>query len=209
MVFYRRIRSFPQTHPYYAPQVRPRQQQPLGGQMETRGAGGTQDQQPGGEFQGQIGPQEGSGMTQATEITPQEKIVLRGVLDILKEYRVAMARGADDESDELMEQRQTAAQAYLSGFLEAKGQQEVGGYLSTIPPLSTRGVVDDGEYDDMLDDLEGLLNDETRGGWGQTAFSVLVPIAWDAAKMAGQSQAGRKVGRKVKSGIKSGIRRIF
>ncbi|MCY1079154.1 hypothetical protein [Archangium lansingense] len=41
-------------------------------------------------------------------------------------------------------------------------EQVVGGYLSTIPPLSTRGVVDDGESDELLDDLEGLLSDESQ-----------------------------------------------
>ncbi|MCY1079153.1 hypothetical protein [Archangium lansingense] len=174
--------------------------------MGTRGAGGAQGQQPGvgfqGQqpgvgFQGQVGPQQGVGMTQPGDINAQEKMVLRGVLDILKECRVALTRGADDEMDELMEQRQTAAQAYLSGFLEAKGQQEVGGYLSTIPPLSTRGVADDGEYDDMIDDLEGLLNDETRGFW-----SVAAPIIWDAAKIAARSKTGQEIGRKVKGRLK-------
>jgi len=41
-------------------------------------------------------------------------------------------------------------------------EQEVGGYLQTLPPQSTRGVADDGESDDMLDDLEGLLSNESQ-----------------------------------------------
>jgi hypothetical protein len=100
--------------------------------------------------------------------------------------------------DELMEQRQTAAQAYLCGFLEAKGQQELGGYLETIPPLSTRGVVDDGEYDEMIDSLEQLLSAETRilPVLGAIAVSAAGSALWDVVK-----PTKKKIKRRFKSGF--------
>jgi hypothetical protein len=169
----------------------------------TRGIEGEQGQQPGvgfqGGFQGQVGPQQGLGMAQPSDITPQEKTVLRGVLDILKETRVALTRGVSDEMDDVMEQRQTAAHAYLCGFMEAKGQQELGEYISTIPPVSTRGVVDEGEYDEMIDTLEQLAAPETRilPVLGGIAVSAAGSALWDVSK--GPLKAGaRKLGRKIR-----------
>ncbi|HVG60553.1 MAG TPA: hypothetical protein VNA24_18485 [Hyalangium sp.] len=155
-------------------------QQP-GGEFQ----GGFQGQQPGGEFQGGFqGQQQDFGMTQPTDITPQEKMVLRGVLDILKETRAALTRSVSDETDDVTEQRQTAAQAYLCGFMEAKGQQELGEYISTIPPVSTRGVVDAGEYDEMIDSLEQLVDPETRilPVLGAIAVSAAGSALWDVSK---------------------------
>lgn len=169
-----------------------RQQQPAGRQMGTRGIegeqgqplspddfqGGFQGQQPDDGIQGQVGPQQNADLTQPNDVTPQEKAVLRGVLDILKEGRVALSTG---DTDELMVQRLTAAQAYLCGFMEAKGQQELGAYLATIPPLSTRGIVDDGEYDEMIDGLEQFLDPETRSILG-AVLRAGGQVAWNAGK---------------------------
>jgi hypothetical protein len=58
---------------------------------------------------------------------------MRSMLDILKQGREAMASGMLDELDL---QRLTAAHAYLSGFLEARGLGELGAFLGTIPPPS-------------------------------------------------------------------------
>jgi hypothetical protein len=169
-------------------------QQP-GGEFQ----GGFQGQQPGGEFQGQVGPQQGLGMTQPTDITPQEKMVLRGVLDILKETRAALTRSVSDEMDDVTEQRQTAAQAYLCGFMEAKGQQELGEYLSTIPPVSTRGVVDAGEYDEMIDTLEQLVDPETRilPVLGAIAVSAAGSALWDISK-GPLKRGAKKLVRKIR-----------
>jgi len=70
------------------------------------------------------------GMQGLLPLSPQEKAVLRGMLDILKEGRTAMASGT---LDELTAQRLMAAHAYLSGFLEARGLGELGTFLGTIP----------------------------------------------------------------------------
>jgi hypothetical protein len=203
----------PMKYPYYRPFFKPRWP-PMGGgvwakpmprHMGTRGIEGEQGQQPGVGVQGQVGPQQDVGVPEGSDITPQEKAVLRGALDILKEVRVALTRGATDEMDELggemdelMEQRQTAAQAYLCGFLEAKGQQELGGYLETLPPLSTRGIVDEGEYDEMIDTLEQLVDPETRilPVLGAIAVSAAGSALWDISK------------GHVKRGAKGLIRRI-
>jgi len=189
------------------------QQQPMSGQVGTRGIGGEQVQplspgdfqgqqggfqgqpqvgfqgQPQVGFQGQVGPQQGYGVPQSVNLLPHEKVVLRGVLDILKEGRMAMASEA---LDGLSAQRLTAAHAYLSGFLEAKGLGELGSFIKTIPPPATRGGITDGRYDQMLSNLEGILNDspETRF-WGvaaRVAGQIIISGAgsalWDATKAA-------------------------
>jgi hypothetical protein len=158
------------------------QQQPWGGQMGTRGVQGPQVQP--GQFQGQVGPQQpGFGMPQPGGIAPQEKAVLREVLNILKEGRVALATGAVDVT---VAQRLLAAHAYLSGFLEARGQQELGAYIQTIPPLSTRESAEgDPRYDELVHNLEHVLSDgaETRF-WGALAGAAIsvAPTLWKKRK---------------------------
>jgi hypothetical protein len=206
--------SFAPPNPEYW--RRQQQQQPGGGQWwgqaGTRGVEGPQAQpgqfqgqmgpqaQPGqfqgqmgpqfqpGQFQGQMGPQQpGFGMPQPGGLGPQEKSVLSEVLNILKEGRAAMATGAVDP---LVVQRLTAAHAYLSGFLEARGQQELGAYIQTIPPLSTRDSrLGDQRFDEMLDGLENVLSEgaETRFGWSDIGkvFQKVVhaaPTIWKAGQ---------------------------
>jgi hypothetical protein len=194
MADYMGAQTFAPQYPYYS-QVPPgmgwpQQQQPMVGQMGTRGVGVEQEQplSPGG-FQGQVGPQQGHGVPQSVNLLPHEKVALKGVLDILKEGRMAMASEA---LDGLSAQRLTAAHAYLSGFLEAKGLGELGSFIKTIPPPATRGGITDGRYDQMLNNLEGILNDspETRF-WGvaaRVAGQIIISGAgsalWDATKTA-------------------------
>ncbi|MCY1079152.1 hypothetical protein [Archangium lansingense] len=183
---------FAPPNPYYW-----QQQQNWGGQVGTRGVGGQQGQplspedfgapgqpgvqgqpgvgfqgqQPGVGVQGQMGPQQGVGMPEQVPVnlSPQEKEALRGALDILKEGRAALAMGSLEGP---VAQRVTAAHAYVSGFLEARGIGELGGYVSTIPPVSTRGsAIDDPEYDQMIDEFDGFLGNDT-----QTRFPPILPI---------------------------------
>ncbi len=197
----------PQYWPQQIPQgwwQQQQQQQPWGGQMGTRGLegqqlGGVQGQQPmgvQGGLQGQVGmPQAGFGMPQQVGgIAPHERAVLRGVLDILREGRVALASGAIDAQ---VAQRLTGAHAFLCGFLEGKGQAELGSFLRTIPPLTTRGsVLGDPQYDDMVNGLEAILSEgaETRFGFGDV-FKVFKKVV-DAAPSIWK--AGREIGRLVR-----------
>ncbi|MCY1079151.1 hypothetical protein [Archangium lansingense] len=75
----------------------------------------------------------GPGAQERASLSPQEKAVLRHMVDILKQGREPMASGMLDELDL---QRLTAAHAYISGFLEARGLGELGAFLGTIPPPS-------------------------------------------------------------------------
>jgi hypothetical protein len=87
------------------------------------------------------GPQPGNGPQEAPGLgglSPGEKEVLRGMLDVLKQGRTAMASGAVDG---VMAQRLTAAHAYVSGFLEAKGMGELGAFLRAMPPPMAMGDV--------------------------------------------------------------------
>jgi hypothetical protein len=117
-------------------------------------------------------------------LSPQEKVALQQALDILKEGRVALASGSVEG---LVAHRLTAAHAYVSGFLEAKGLGELGDFLSTIPQVSTRGsAIDDPEYDQMLDEFDGFLadNSQTRFPFGP-AITVGIPLAQLAWKRWG------------------------
>jgi len=140
----------------------------MGPQQGQQPGGGFQGQQPGVGLQGQMGQQPGLGVPEQVQVnlSPQEKVALRGALDILKEGRAALASGSLEGP---VAQRLTAAHAYVSGFVEARGLAELGGYLSTIPQVSTRGSdIDDPEYDQMLDEFDGFLADDsqTRFPWG-------------------------------------------
>jgi hypothetical protein len=120
-------------------------------------------------------------------LSPQEKTALHAALEILKEGRAALASGVAEGP---VIQRLTAAHAYVSGFLEAKGIEELGEYLGTIPQVTTRGTpMEDPEYDQVLDEFESFLTDEsqtqTRGGWGK-----LGKVAWKIAKKHGPRVAG-------------------
>jgi hypothetical protein len=170
---------------YYSPSQQYQQwgqQQPWGGQQQQPWG---QQQQPWGQQQQPWGGQMETRGIATSPIAPQEKAVLREVLNILKEGRVALATGVVDVT---VAQRLTAAHAYLSGFLEARGQQEMGAYIQTIPPLSTRdSALGDPEFDEALENLELSLSEgaETRFGFGS-----LIKVA----KMA---PAIFKVGRQV------------
>lgn len=161
--------TFAPPNPYYY------QQQNPDGQMGTRGVGGPQGQ-PGGVqgpppgIQGQVEPQPGFDMSEQVPVnlSPQEKLVLQEALGILKEGRAALASGGLEGE---MAQRLTAAHAYVSGFLEARGLGELGGYVSTIPPVTTRGASVEPEYDQLVDDFEGFLSDETQTRF----FAPIIP----------------------------------
>jgi len=90
---------------------------------------------PGGPPQAPSLPRQWGGprAQERANLSPQEKAVLRHMLDILKQGREPMALGM---LDELELQRLTAAHAYISGFLEARGLGELGTFLGTIPPPS-------------------------------------------------------------------------
>ena len=192
---------FAPPNPYYYSQ-----QQPWNGQVGTRSIGGQQAQPlspadfgapnqlggfrgPPGGGQGQLGQQPGVGMPEQEQVnlSPQEKTALHAALEILKEGRAALASGVAEGP---VIQRLTAAHAYVSGFLEAKGIEELGEYLGTIPQVTTRGTpMEDPEYDQVLDEFESFLTDEsqtqTRGGWGK-----LGKVAWKIAKKHGPRVAG-------------------
>ncbi len=77
-------------------------------------------------------------------LSPHETAVMRGMLDVLRQGREAMAAG---RLDGMELQRLTAAHAYLSGFFEARGMGELGAFLRTIPPPSPGSVgPGDGRY---------------------------------------------------------------
>jgi hypothetical protein len=170
------------------------QGQPGGFQGQQGQLGGFQGQLGGvqGQFggaQGQLGQQQGVGMPEQAQVslTQQEKMALQAALEILKEGRAALASGVVEGP---VIQRLTAAHAYVAGFLEAKGIEELGEYLATIPQVTTRGTpIEDPEYDQLLDEFEGFLGDEsqtmTRGGWGK-----LGKMAWKIAKKHGPRVAG-------------------
>lgn len=67
-------------------------------------------------------------------LSPREMAVMRGMLNILKQGREAMASGMLDGMEL---QRLTAAHAYLSGFFEARGLGELGTFLQAIPPVGS------------------------------------------------------------------------
>ncbi|HSP78222.1 MAG TPA: hypothetical protein VLQ93_06815 [Myxococcaceae bacterium] len=169
-----------QQMPQGVGQQQPWQQQPWQQQMGTRGVEGQQVQP--GQFQGQMGQQQqaGFGMPQPGGIAPQEKEVLKEVLNILKEGRAALATGAVDP---LVVQRLTGAHAYICGYLEAKGQQELGAYVRTIPRVSARDSAQgDPRFDEMVDNFERALSEgpETRF-WGALA-SVAISVAPEVLK---------------------------
>ncbi|HSP78220.1 MAG TPA: hypothetical protein VLQ93_06805, partial [Myxococcaceae bacterium] len=106
---------------------------------------------------------------------------------ILKEGRAALATGAVDP---LVVQRLTGAHAYICGFLEARGQQELGAYVRAIPSVSTRDSrLGDPQFDEMLDGLERVLSEgaETRMAWSDVnrVFEKVLkvaPIVWRAGQ---------------------------
>jgi hypothetical protein len=73
----------------------------------------------------------GPGTPEPDFLSPEEKRVMRGMLNVLKQGREAMNAGMLD-GVEL--QRLTAAHAWLAGFCEARGMGELGAFLMTIPP---------------------------------------------------------------------------
>ena len=194
MADYMGAQTFAPQYPYYS-QVPPgmgwpQQQQPMVGQMGTRGVGVEQEQplSPGG-FQGQVGPQQGHGVPQSVNLLPHEKVALKGVLDILKEGRMAMASEA---LDGLSAQRLTAAHAYLSGFLEAKGLGELGSFIKTIPPPTTRGAeLGDPQYDQMIDNFDQFLSNggQTRFPWGLAIAAA--PHVWSLSRKIYKKATGR------------------
>ncbi|HSP78221.1 MAG TPA: hypothetical protein VLQ93_06810 [Myxococcaceae bacterium] len=165
------------------------QQQPWqqGGQQQPWQQGG--QQQPWQQQKQQGGQQQmGTRGVATSPIVPQEKEVLKEVLSILKEGRAALATG---NIDPLVAQRLTGAHAYLCGFLEAKGQQELGAYVSTIPPVSTReSALGDPQFDDALEGLERALSEgaETRG-WGSFLGKVveMAPTIYKAGRKVYQA----------------------
>jgi hypothetical protein len=195
---------FAQNPYYWQQQVPPwmmGQQQPFAGGMGmgTRGVGEQQGQplsptdfgvagQAGG-IPGQVGQQfptmqQQPGMQGPAMLSQQDRVALRGVLDILKEGRAALASG---EISGEVAQRLTAGHSYLAGFLEAKGLAQLGTFIQSLPPLTTRGsLTEDPEYDEMVDELERVLNGqvvETRG-----LFSAFRKIVRKAPKYLGIAQ---------------------
>jgi hypothetical protein len=154
--------------------------------MGTRGVG---EQQVGG-FQGQVEQQfptpQQPGVAGPAMLSPQDRVALRGVLDILKEGRAALASG---EVSEEVAQRLTAAHSYLAGYLEAKGLAQLGTFIQSLPPLTTRGVTGDVRYDQMVDGLEALVSDGDTRGWGSLVSGAIRAVPW--------SKVGSTVGQVV------------
>jgi hypothetical protein len=107
---------------------------------------------------------------------------LRRALDIVKQGRGALASGNVTTVDGY---RMLAAFAYVSGFLEARGYDQLGAFLTTIPAPSTSTS---SELDQFINRAEALLSGDTRMGPAAVAGWILIGAAgnalWDGVKWA-------------------------
>jgi hypothetical protein len=145
------------------------------GNVSQQGAEGTPPGGPlpsvGGSPVGAQGmPTGAQGPTAAGPLSPEEKATLQRVLAILKEEREGIAK---NQFSGMSGYRMLAACAYLSGFLEAKGIDEVGSFVKSIPS-GQDGAGGNQDYDDLVQGVEGLLSGQ-QGTRGIGGFLKKVP----------------------------------
>jgi len=148
-----------------------------GAQGSPMGAQGTPTGAPEASVGAQGTPTGAPGPSAAGPLSPEEKAALQSTLAILKEGREAIAK---NQFNGLSGYRSLAACAYLSGFLEAKGMEEVGQFVKSIPPAKAGGAGGAQDYDQLIQGVESMLSDEpaTRGK-GKAIGKILAKVPWE------------------------------